>query len=58
LLTQSPAATAAAGDQFGYALAVADYSGDGVDDLAIGVPYKDLTGATDAGKIFVWRDVP
>lgn len=31
-----------AGDHFGYSLAVEDFDGDGVDDLAIGSPFEDL----------------
>jgi len=33
------------GDQFGYALAAGDFDGDGYDDLAVGVPFEDLTDA-------------
>lgn len=36
---------AAAGDLFGWALAAGDFDGNGAQDLAIGIPYKDLTTA-------------
>ncbi len=36
-------ATAEAGDEFGYALGVADFDGDGADDLAIGSPFEAIT---------------
>lgn len=39
------ASTANAGEQFGYALAVGDFDGDGLDDLAIGAPFDDTSGA-------------
>ena len=31
------------GERFGAALAASDFDGDGVDDLAIGVPYEDIS---------------
>ncbi len=37
-------------DQFGYALAVGDFDGDGYDDLAIGSPYEDWN-QTDSGIV-------
>lgn len=40
------------GDQLGAALAAGDFDGDGVDDLAIGVPGDDA-GAADAGAAIV-----
>jgi FG-GAP repeat len=30
------------GDQFGFALAAGDFSGNGIDDLAIGIPFEDI----------------
>jgi hypothetical protein len=50
-----------AGDQFGFSLAVGDFNGDNIKDLAIGVPYEDVvtnrTGSTtsvsDAGEVDV-----
>ncbi|MFN3217833.1 MAG: hypothetical protein ACE367_15165 [Acidimicrobiales bacterium] len=41
------------GDRFGHAVAVGDFDGDGFDDVAIGVPLKDLPGAPDAGAVRV-----
>ncbi len=41
--TYNPHNTSEAFDQFGYALAGGDFNNDGFDDLAIGVPYEDLT---------------
>jgi hypothetical protein len=43
--------TAAAGEWFGYALAAGDFDGDGKDDLAIGVPNDDESGAGSAGVV-------
>lgn len=33
---------AEAGDEFGFALAACDLNGDGIDDLAVGVPFEDF----------------
>lgn len=41
------------GDRFGAALAAGDVNGDGVDDLAIGVPEEDEGAVADAGTIHV-----
>ena len=44
------------GDQFGRALAVGDFDGDGRDDLAVGVPFEDLASNSkdDAGAVQVF----
>lgn len=42
-----------AGDQFGAALATGDFNGDGFGDLAVGVPYEDINGISDAGAVNV-----
>jgi D-alanyl-D-alanine carboxypeptidase len=39
---------------FGHALAVGDFDNDTYDDLAVGAPYLDHNGATDAGRIYVF----
>lgn len=44
-------------DRFGAALASGDFNGDGRDDLAVGVPGQDLSGARDAGAIVLLRGV-
>jgi hypothetical protein len=43
------------GDAYGSALAVGDFNGDGVDDLAVGVPHED---AVNAGAVHVYWGVP
>ena len=45
--------TAEAGDRFGWALAAGDFNGDGVSDLAVGVPGEDFGTATDGGTVTV-----
>jgi FG-GAP repeat len=45
--------SAVAGDEFGRELGAADFNGDGFDDLAITVPFKDVLGVTDAGRVQV-----
>jgi FG-GAP repeat protein len=44
---------AEAGDSFGRALAVGDFDHDNNDDLAVGVPGEDVSGATDGGVAHV-----
>ena len=44
---------AAAGDQFGRALAAGDFNGDGRTDLAVGVPFHNLGSASNAGSVSV-----
>jgi cysteine-rich repeat protein len=41
------------GDAFGRALAAGDFSGDGIDDLAIGVPLEDFSSKADAGIVHI-----
>jgi hypothetical protein len=50
------------GDSFGYALAAGDFTGDGFDDLAVGVPGEAVTGpgprprqVEDAGEVDLLR---
>lgn len=45
--------TAISGDQFGFALAAGDFSGDGHDDLVVGAPFEDIGARTDAGAVFL-----
>ena len=44
---------AEAKDYFAMALSAGDFNGDGTDDLAIGVPFEDFSGKTDAGVVNV-----
>ena len=38
-------------DRYGRSLACADFTGDGIDELAIGVPYEHLTPGADVGAV-------
>ena len=41
--------------RFGSVLAMGDLDGDGTDELAIGVPDRDIAGPNDAGLVYVTR---
>lgn len=43
--------TPAEGDQFGYALATGDFDGDSFDDLAVGIPFREVGAVVDAGAV-------
>ena len=50
-LDQSGLGANEGGDRFGYSLAAGDFNGDGNDDLAIGTPSEDVSGAHSG---YVW----
>lgn len=43
------------GDLFGRSLAAGDFTGDGIDDLAVGVPGESINGLADAGMVQLFR---
>lgn len=45
-------------DFFGESLATGDFDGDQCDDLAIGVPHRDIDGAIDAGAVVIAVGAP
>ena len=49
----NPTSLEESGDLFGWSLAVGDFNGDQMDDLAVGVPYEDLTIENSDGQIEV-----
>jgi FG-GAP repeat protein len=51
--TASVKGTAEAFDQFGRAVAAADFNGDGFADLAVGVPREDIGAVDNAGRVNV-----
>jgi hypothetical protein len=46
-----------AGDRFGSALTTGDFNDDGVDDLAVGTPYEDVSTVADAGRVSMFFGV-
>jgi Astacin (Peptidase family M12A)/FG-GAP repeat len=42
-----------ANDRFGTSLASGDFNGDGFDDVAVGIPYKDIGALTDTGSVTI-----
>jgi hypothetical protein len=47
-----------AGDRYGWALTAGDYTGDGIADLAIGVPLEEVNTITDEGATGVLLGLP
>ncbi|GIE78960.1 hypothetical protein Aph02nite_49100 [Actinoplanes philippinensis] len=45
----------AQGDWFGFSLAAGDITGDGRDELAVGLPLKEINGREDAGAVIVLK---
>jgi|GEM_PF-584034 len=50
--------SSANGDTFGGAVAAGDFNNDGYDDLAIGIPMKDVLGKSDAGAVQILYGTP
>jgi hypothetical protein len=45
-------------DHFGFALAAADFNGDGYDDIVVGSPFEDIDNLTDAGWVTMLYGTP
>ncbi|EDY84040.1 FG-GAP repeat domain protein [Verrucomicrobiia bacterium DG1235] len=50
--------SAEAGDRFGTTLAAGDFNGDDIDDLAIGVPFEEVSDVSAAGAVLVLYGTP
>ena len=46
------------GDEFGGGLAVGDFDGDGIADVAVGAPGKSVNGQTAAGVVYILKGSP
>jgi hypothetical protein len=51
-------ASDATGDTFGWSESTGDFNGDGFADLAVGVPFKEVGAATDAGAVSILYGSP
>ena len=40
-------------EEFGRSISVGDFNNDGFDDMAVGIPGKDISGIADAGAVSV-----
>jgi len=49
---------AEADDAYGFVVATGDFNGDGLDDIAIGVPGEDVNGVADAGAVNIMYALP
>ncbi|HYV19528.1 MAG TPA: alkaline phosphatase D family protein [Verrucomicrobiae bacterium] len=54
LVEEQAGAASAEGDEFGRALAVGDFNGDGFVDLAAGAPGRTIGGHADAGAVLIF----
>jgi hypothetical protein len=56
--TATGSATDVSGDMFGWAEASGDFNADGFADLAVGVPFREVGSATDAGAVSILYGSP
>ncbi len=43
------------GDLFGWSLATGDFDGDGLDDVAVGAPYKAVRGESRSSAVYLYK---
>jgi len=58
MLTSGGIGGAVANGHFGEVLAAGDFNGDGYDDLAVGEPYRAISGQGSAGMVTLWLGGP